>query len=170
MPVGNVNIIWYNVNDDGTRGNAVISENFPWNSKLETLVDQGIVEPGSKLWVEYNITDKAGNTGKNHRIVTFVDKTAPELEIKGKDKIRLNTEAAKNYVDEGVIATDMCDDNVSIQVQINWYDIEDPNSYEYDVESVGIRGEGRYNIVYTATDASGNKIKEPVQRLVYVVM
>lgn len=171
MPVGNVNIIWYNVNDDGTRGNAVISENFPWNSKLETLVDQGIVEPGSKLWVEYNITDKAGNTGKNHRIVTFVDKTAPELEIKGKDEILLNTvEDAKNYVDEGVTATDMCDDNVSIQVQINWYNIENPNSYEYGVESVGINGEGRYNIVYTATDASGNKIKEPVQRLVYVGM
>lgn len=173
MSVGDVNIVWYYVNEDGTKGNVAISENFPWDTNLKRLIDEGIVSPGSKLLVEYWIKDEAGNTGRASRTVTFVDKTAPEIEFKGEDEFRYSSreEAIANYEEKGVNVSDLCDENVqnNVRIQINWYSIVDPNNNKEDVEYVGAEGNGRYNICYTVTDESGNKSKT-IQRLVYVGM
>lgn len=173
MSVGDVNIVWYYVNEDGTKGNVAISENFPWDTNLKRLIDEGIVSPGSKLLVEYWIKDEAGNTGRASRTVTFVDKTAPEIEFKGEDEISYSSaeEAIAEYKEDGVTVSDLCDENVqnNVRIQINWYSIVDPNDNKEDVEYVGSEGNGRYNICYTVTDESGNKSKT-IQRLVYVGM
>ena len=171
MSVGDVNIVWYYVNEDGTKGNVAISENFPWDTNLKRLIDEGIVSPGSKLLVEYWIKDEAGNTGRASRTVTFVDKTAPEIELKGEDELRYSSdeEAKAEYKEDGVTVSDLCDENVqnNVRIQINWYSIVHPNDNIEDVEYVGSEGNGRYNICYTVTDESGNKSKT-IQRLVYV--
>lgn len=171
MSVGDVNIVWYYVNEDGTKGNVAISENFPWDTNLKRLIDEGIVSPGSKLLVEYWIKDEAGNTGRASRTVTFVDKTAPEIELKGEDELRYSSdeEAKAEYKEDGVTVSDLCDENVqnNVRIQINWYSIVEPNNNIEDVEYVGSQGNGRYNICYTVTDESGNKSKT-IQRLVYV--
>ena len=165
MPVGNVNIVWYYATPEGEKGEVAYSENFPWDTNLK-----GVVEPGTTYYIEYWIKDAEGNRGEAHRLLTFVDNTDPEITLDETEDIHFDTveEAANFDVNAGVTVTDNCDENIQIQVQINWYDIEDPELYEYNVSSVGANGEGRYNIVYTAKDASGNDTV--LQRLVYVGM
>ena len=164
LSASNVNIIWYYATPDGGKGEVAYSENFPWDTNLK-----GVVKPGTTFYIEYWIKDEAGNRGEAHRLLKFVDNEDPEIVLNGDEEIHFNTvEEAKKYEDAGATVTDNSGEDIEIQVQINWYEIVDDEQYEYNVSSVGAKGEGRYNIVYTAKDSSGNKAE--VQRLVYLGM
>ena len=164
LSASNVNIIWYYATPDGGKGEVAYSENFPWDTNLK-----GVVKPGTTFYIEYWIKDEAGNRGEAHRLLKFVDNEDPEIVLNGDEEIHFNTvEEAKKYEDAGATVTDNSGEDIEIQVQINWYEIVDDEQYEYNVSSVGAKGEGRYNIVYTAKDSSGNKAE--VQRLVYIGM
>ena len=164
LSASNVNIIWYYATPDGGKGEVAYSENFPWDTNLK-----GVVKPGTTFYIEYWIKDEAGNRGEAHRLLKFVDNEDPEIVLNGDEEIHFNTvEEAKKYEDAGATVTDNSGEDIEIQVQINWYEIVGDEQYEYNVSSVGAKGEGRYNIVYTAKDSSGNKAE--VQRLVYLGM
>lgn len=163
MPAENVNIIWYYATPEGGKGEVAYSENFPWNTKMENI------EPGTTYYIEYWIEDEEGNRGEAHKLLTFADNTAPEIKLNGDKEIHFDTvEDAAGYMDAGATVTDNSDENIEIQVQINWFEIVGDEQSEYNVSGVGVKGEGRYNIVYTAKDASGNRTE--VQRLVYIGM
>lgn len=61
-----VNMLWYKATEDGQKGELVTP--FEWNTTLENR------EPGD-YYIDYNITDKAGNTGYAHRIITLYKKS-----------------------------------------------------------------------------------------------
>ncbi|MEI3612307.1 immunoglobulin-like domain-containing protein [Pseudogracilibacillus sp. SO30301A] len=106
--------------------------------------------PG-KYEVVYTVTDTAGNEAKEIRIVNVVDKTAPVITLKGDNPLEL--EVGQEYVEPGATATDNVDGDVTELIKI---------SGEVNTEEPG-----EYEVVYTVSDAAGNRATET--RIVHVV-
>ena len=89
--------------------------------------------------VEYSATDSSGNIGTNSRTIEVVDTIAPVVTLIGSSSI--NVECSTSYNDEGATADDGCDGVLSVTV---------------GGDTVDVNTLGTYNIIYTATDSSGN--------------
>lgn len=89
--------------------------------------------------IKYLVTDEAGNSTQIKRIVhVTADVTDPVLTLRGIKTV--HHPVLTSYVDSGVVATDLCDGNMTPQV----------------LNPVVDTIVGLYTITYTATDKAGN--------------
>ena len=99
--------------------------------------------------IEYKVMDSSGNTTVVTRTIVSTDNIVPEITINGEEKVYI--EKGKKYEELGFIVSDNCD--LSIE----------NTSIEGTVDNNKV---GSYEIVYKATDSSGNEGKK--SRFVYV--
>lgn len=103
---------------------------------------------------EYKITCTASHDGKEKSInvnIKVVDKTPPEIKLKGGDE--LNWTLGKEFTDPGFTAIDNVDGDVSANVKVSG--------------TVDGNTEGDYTLTYTVSDSSKNEAT--VTRTVHVV-
>ena len=140
-----VNIEWFKANADGTKGEKVA--NFEWNT---TLANREL----GNYYIEYWVSDKAGNITRVHRILTLQDTTAPEVTLNGEKTMEIAQGA--EFKDPGVASvTDNYDKNPSLTTVIYYSETGEDETFT-TVESVDTSKLGVYNIYYKATDAQGN--------------
>ncbi len=105
--------------------------------------------------VTYTVTDGAGNSTVVTRTVNVVDRTAPEIQVLGKNPLRHNRFTP--YEDPGVKLVD------------NYYsDAALRGLLVTDLSGLNIDIPGLYFVTYSVTDPSGN-VSRGAQRLVEVV-
>ena len=88
---------------------------------------------------EYEVSDSFGNKEKVFREIEYVDTIAPNLSLKGNNKIYIRN--GNSYNEPGYDVNDNCDENISVNVE---------GSVNTDVD-------GTYTITYTAQDSSSNE-------------
>ena len=152
-----VNIEWFKANADGTKGEKVA--NFEWNT---TLANREL----GNYYIEYWVSDKAGNITRVHRILTLQDTTAPKVTLNGEKTMEIAQGA--EFKDPGVASvTDNYDKNPSLTTVIYYSETGKDGTFT-TVESVDTSKLGVYNIYYKATDAQGN-VNAEERRTVKVV-
>lgn len=92
----------------------------------------------------YTVSDEAGNSTEETRVVNVVDKTAPEITLIGDNPLEL--EVGDTYDEQGASAEDNVDGDITDDIEI---------SGEVNTEEVG-----EYEITYTVSDAAGNETIE----------
>ncbi len=102
--------------------------------------------PG-KYQLIYTATDAAGNSSSETRTIIVEDKviadiTGPSITLKGQNPIILSAGSA--FTDEGAKAIDTIDGDVNVMV----------------TGKVDAHKAGKYQLIYTATDAAGNSTSE----------
>ncbi|MDA0751701.1 MAG: DUF5011 domain-containing protein, partial [Verrucomicrobia bacterium] len=103
--------------------------------------------------VTYDAVDASGNVAAQIvRTVTVVDTTAPVITLNGDAAITLEC-SIDTYSEQGAIATDACDPNVTVAI---------------GGDAVDATALGTYTVTYDAVDASGN-VAAQVVRTVTVV-
>ncbi|MGA0409647.1 MAG: immunoglobulin-like domain-containing protein, partial [Limisphaerales bacterium] len=111
-------------------------------SDAEVLVTvQGVVDTSilGTYQLTYSAADQAGNQATTvTRLVHVVDTTAPVLSLLG--EAEAIHPVSKPFVDPGAVATDLVDGNLEVVVS----------------GTVDVNVLGQYELVYSATDASGN--------------
>lgn len=90
----------------------------------------------SKVYIE--VVDSTGNTARKALNTTDKDTEAPVITINGADK--LQTRSGVPYYDSGAVATDNCDGEIKVET----------------TNKVNSNIAGKYEVIYTATDAAGN--------------
>lgn len=150
---GNVHMLWYKLNDDGTR-TAV--EPFEWNTDLSNR------ELG-KYVITYRTYDEAGNEAKDERIVTLQD-TTPATIIPNRPEVSDFIQGVDTYDTETGVAYDNYDQIGFSAINIEYYlknadgtethvdDFAKPSSLEDEIPGV-------YRIHYWYRDANGNDSK-----------
>ena len=124
--------------------------------------------------IRYAYTDAAGNVGEDAnrashkyvlRVVTVKDTTAPVITLNGDANITLTD--ATSYTDALATVTDNHDATVNnlAPSYINYYSLT--GVFRGRVNEVDVNAEGRYNLVYSTKDSSGNEAAK-VTRIVYV--
>ena len=111
------------------------------------LTNKVIIEKEDDV-IRYSVKDSSNNKVSIERKILVNDETPPSIKLKGKDTVRVVLNGS--YKDEGVSVSDNCDSEVNTNVENN-----------IDYSKVGV-----YEIVYTATDSSGNTSN--IKRNVYV--
>ncbi len=94
--------------------------------------------PGAYI-ITYSAQDSAGNQSEKTRTVNVLDVTPPVLTLIGSQNIILN--GGEPYFESGAFASDNYDSDVTVNIS----GIVDSNTL------------GLYEIIYTATDSSGNQ-------------
>lgn len=90
--------------------------------------------------VTYEVSDSSGNKTSSERILNRVDDSVPNIVLKGDSVVNINVNS--NYTDEGAVALDDCDG-----------DISDKISVESDVDTSKV---GTYTVTYKISDESNN--------------
>ena len=90
--------------------------------------------------IEYKVSDASNNETKITRKIIAKDITAPEITLKGNEKVTI-TKGSK-YKDKGAIASDNCDGDITKGIE---------TSGSVDTSNVGT-----YEIKYSSKDSSGN--------------
>lgn len=111
------------------------------NSVKEVIKDSSIT---------YIVKDKSGNEAKISRRILSEDKEKPVITLKGSSSTY--TEIGIKYSDPGATATDNCDGDLTNSIVVT--------------NNVDTSKEGKYNIIYSVKDSSGNETI--VERVVYV--
>ena len=151
-----VNIEWFKATPAGEKGEKV--DSFEWNTTLKNR-DLGT------YYIEYWVSDKAGNVGRVHRLLTLQDTTKPTLVLNGENKQEIEL-GKGTYNELGATATDNRDETVEniMPFKIDWYGGN--GLEEFNVPAVDVNKEGQYNIFYKYTDKAGNYSQ--IIRKVYV--
>lgn len=137
-------------------GQAYLEPGFTATDTLDGNITDQVVVSGTLRFevgtytIMYTVTDAAGNESTAKRTVKVVDKTAPELTLKGSHSITLIK--GEKYKEPGYKAKDNVDGNITDKVVI---------SGRIDTNKVGA-----YTLTYTVADSSGNKIS--VERIIIV--
>ncbi|MBQ9012183.1 MAG: DUF5011 domain-containing protein, partial [Bacilli bacterium] len=148
-------------------------------AKTYTYTRDGVVEQGlssvdtsrvGTYTIKYNVTDNAGNSATEvTRTVEVIDTIPPVITLNGSDEEHVAF--GRPYVDKGATVTDNTSEVLNATVEKITY-------YTYNIfqgkwnirmwEAREVRNwlVGRYEIVYTVTDTSGNTAK--ATRNVYV--
>lgn len=101
--------------------------------------------------VYYSVIDSSGNKKIVYRNISYKDNEVPEITLVGGDieYIFKNTK----YTDNGIIAIDNCDGNISEKVNVD--------------SNLDTSKNGEYEIIYTISDNSGNKATKKKKVVVY---
>ncbi|MBF0450874.1 MAG: DUF5011 domain-containing protein [Candidatus Magnetomorum sp.] len=140
------------VNDISTTNNAIV-ESFDNSGNPVFIVH---VVPNNQGEVSISIpsaiaVDIAGN--KNVQSVPYVrtyDSMPPELEIQGSEILRI--EVGETYIDQGAVAIDTIDGDISNQIQVD--------------NQVNDQLVGQYKVIYEISDRAGNE--QVAERTVFV--
>ena len=151
-----VNIEWFKANADGSKGEKVA--NFEWNT---TLANRELGD----YYIEYWVSDKAGNIAKTHRILTLQDTTAPTVTING--DVEMKIPQGGEYTELGATVKDNYDTNPTSNIVIYYSETGEDGTYT-TVDKVDTSKLGVYTVWYSAQDAQGNK-REAVRRTIKVV-
>ncbi len=130
----------------------VITDNYYATSQI-TITKTGVVNPNvlGTYVIRYKVQDPSGNADSSKvRVYQVVDRVAPVITLKGLDIV--NWPRWKAYVDAGTNIYDKCDPTAVVTK---------------DESKVNIYLDGLYEVVFTSTDASGNKAT-PVKRMVNI--
>lgn len=147
---GNVHMLWYKLNDDGTR-TAV--EPFEWNTDLSNR------ELGQYV-ITYRTYDEAGNEAKDERIVTLQD-TTPATIIPNRPEVTDFIQGVDVYDTETGVAYDNYDQIGFSAINIEYY-LKNADGTETHVDyfakpsSLEDEIPGVYRIHYWYRDANGN--------------
>ena len=147
---GNVHMLWYKLNDDGTR-TAV--EPFEWNTDLSNR------ELGQYV-ITYRTYDEAGNEAKDERIVTLQD-TTPATIIPNRPEVTDFIQGVDVYDTETGVAYDNYDKIGFSAINIEYY-LKNADGTETHVDyfakpsSLEDEVPGVYRIHYWYRDANGN--------------
>ena len=147
---GNVHMLWYKLNDDGTR-TAV--EPFEWNTDLSNR------ELGQYV-ITYRTYDEAGNEAKDERIVTLQD-TTPATIIPNRPEVTDFIQGIDVYDTETGVAYDNYDKIGFSAINIEYY-LKNADGTETHVDyfakpsSLEDEVPGVYRIHYWYRDANGN--------------
>ena len=147
---GNVHMLWYKLNDDGTR-TAV--EPFEWNTDLSNR------ELGQYV-ITYRTYDEAGNEAKDERIVTLQD-TTPATIIPNRPEVSDFIQGVDTYDTETGVAYDNYDQIGFSAINIEYY-LKNADGTETHVDyfakpsSLEDEVPGVYRIHYWYRDANGN--------------
>ena len=147
---GNVHMLWYKLNDDGTR-TAV--EPFEWNTDLSNR------ELG-KYVITYRTYDEAGNEAKDERIVTLQDTTRATI-IPNRPEVSDFIQGVDTYDTETGVAYDNYDQIGFSAINIEYY-LKNADGTETHVDyfakpsSLEDEIPGVYRIHYWYRDANGN--------------
>ncbi|NRB80402.1 MAG: DUF5011 domain-containing protein, partial [Saccharospirillaceae bacterium] len=90
--------------------------------------------------ITFTSQDDSGNTGQAQATITVADLSKPDLFLRGDSSITIELGAL--YTDEGVIALDNVDGDISQTVIID---------NNVDINSIGL-----YSVIYNVSDAAGN--------------
>ncbi len=90
--------------------------------------------------VTYSVKDSSGNVATVVRNIVYKDMVAPDIALVGAATV--NIQVGSKYTDEGVIATDDCDGNITSKVKVEG--------------KVDTSKAGNYTITYSVADAAGN--------------
>jgi hypothetical protein len=138
--------------DSYTESGAVATDACDPN--VAVVVDGDVVDVNTlgTYVVTYNATDASGNVAAQvTRTVIVEDTTAPVISLNGDAAITLECHVG-SYTEQGAVALDSCDANVSVVIG---GDTVDSNSV------------GTYVVIYNAVDSSGNAAVE-VKRTITV--
>lgn len=92
----------------------------------------------------YTVIDSSGNKTIAKRDLTFGDKEAPKITLKGNETIYLLI--GEEYKEPGYEVSDNCDDDLKTKVQIE--------------SNLNNKVTGTYTIKYSVSDSSGNKVSQ----------
>ena len=119
--------------------------------RIVVKLPENLTKPGSYV-VTYNVSDLSDNRAPQLvRQVVVRDTISPLLQLRGNSYVLV--EAGESYVDEGVVATDTTDGDLSDSVVL--------------VNRVDVRNPGEYTITYDVSDSSGNQ-SDQIKRVVSV--
>jgi competence protein ComEC len=90
--------------------------------------------------VAYSVSDKAGNSATETRIVNVVDTTPPVITLKGDNPVTVVV--GSTYTDAGATATDNVDGDLTSSITV--------------VNIVNIATVGTYTVTYNVSDVAGN--------------
>ncbi|MDB4465759.1 DUF5011 domain-containing protein, partial [Akkermansiaceae bacterium] len=141
-----------------TSGNDTVEVESSWTDAGatsdggETVTSTGSVNTSAvgTYTITYSATDDSGNTGTATRTVTVVDTTKPVITLTGGD---VTLEVGGSYDDPGATFSDNYDTELTVTI----------NSSAVDASVLG-----SYDVIYSATDGSGN-VADQVTRKVTVV-
>ena len=128
--------------DEGATAIDLVDGNLSEN--IEVDFPSGILAPG-EYYVKYDVSDLSGNRADQLiRIIVVQDTISPVMQLKGEAIVYV--EAGREYVDEGVSATDSFEGDLSAKAIVS--------------NPVDSREIGSYEVTYNVADASGNKAVE----------
>ncbi len=90
--------------------------------------------------VTYSVSDSSGNSTSTERILNRIDDQIPSIVLKGDSVINVNLNST--YSDEGAVAEDDCDGDISSKISV---------SNNVDTSKVG-----SYEVTYSVSDESNN--------------
>ena len=152
-----VNIEWFKANADGTKGEKV--ENFEWNT---TLANRELGD----YYIEYWVSDKAGNVTRVHRILTLQDTTAPTVILNG--DVEMEVTQGGTFEDPGITIKDNIDGDFTQSQKVYYSETgKDGTWTDASENKVDTSIVGYYAIWYTATDEQGNTSRAE-RRIVHV--
>ncbi|MDB4490900.1 DUF5011 domain-containing protein, partial [bacterium] len=122
-----------------TESGATVSDNY--DTELAVTIDSSKIDTSvvAPYTVTYNVTDDSGNMGTATRTVNVVDITLPVITLNGGN---VTIEAGGSYEELGATFSD------------NYYT---ELTTDIDSEAVITSSVGSYEVIYSATDPSGNK-------------
>ena len=165
MSFSNVNTVMYYM-EDGKKTDKMVQEFVDgelWGTKLTNI-------PLGDYYVSYNITDKSGNKGTAHTILTVQDTKAPEITLNGETKQTIVIGSGEEYKELGATAKDLRDGEIKVtsdNIRIDWIGDDGNNKWSVKQEEMTYDKPGHYNVIYKVSDENNNT--KEVTRYVYVV-
>jgi hypothetical protein len=136
---------------DSTDGTNDDINDFDWYEVVDACEPNSDIFLGSGEVIECNlplgehvvalvVTDSTDANDSNEVVITVVDTTGPVIVLNGSGTVVLEC-GVDSYVEEGAVATDLCDGNVPVVTS---------------GDTVDTLACGTYVVTYNATDSSGN--------------
>lgn len=117
-----------------------VEEGYTVTDNYDTdLKDKVIIKKDIKGWT-YTVSDSAGNKASAYRKFEYDDSIKPSISLKGGNYIYIKLN--NTYNELGYTASDNCDGDITINVNING--------------EVNTSKEGLYKVTYSVTDNKGN--------------
>lgn len=122
-------------------GQSYQEEGFTATDDVDGDITDRVVRTETAGEITYSVTDSAGHTVEVKRTITYVDATAPMIQLLGEEEIIL--QVGQVFADPGFTATDDVDGDLSAAVTVEG---------TVDTETVGV-----YTLTYSVSDAAGNR-------------
>lgn len=120
--------------------NTYEEEGYTATDNYDGDITDRVIRVQTREKVTYTVSDSFGNVTTVERAIVYLDPTPPELTLKGPTHYTMTV--GQQYVEEGCIAIDNCDGDISKNVQISG--------------TVDRYTPGDYQVSYYAEDSYGN--------------